>query len=282
MVDHGDLVVDHLGIGLVEVEALLENGLIVEVKRQAGGVVDARPLEAACFGLEHVIHAVAILVDPLSDRVTRIARVDFLGPVAAVGEDATRLRADQNVGGVRGDDELQRSERHHVRHAGGHTAGAVEIVALAAGRLVGDAVLEHLLILRRERSFLAASPRLGLIERRLPPGRAKTGRGNHGHRRDVALPRALPFGILRTVGGLGAAATHRSSAGHSDRAEQFSITHGVPPLDRLCGFIRPQLRCRSVRGRRHVPRAVLCRNLHPSAPCVSGAIAIERKVRCNS
>jgi hypothetical protein len=51
-----------------------------------------------------------------------------------------------------------------MRHAGGHAAGAVKIVALTAARLIGNAVLQNLLVLRGERGFLSASPRLGLIE----------------------------------------------------------------------------------------------------------------------
>jgi hypothetical protein len=43
IVDHGDFVVDDLGIGLIEVDALLENGLIVEVEGKAGRVLNARP-----------------------------------------------------------------------------------------------------------------------------------------------------------------------------------------------------------------------------------------------
>jgi hypothetical protein len=54
-----------------------------------------------------------------------------------------------------------------MRHAGRHAAGAVEIVALTALGLVGNAVIEDLLVLRSERGFLPASPWLGLIEGRL-------------------------------------------------------------------------------------------------------------------
>src|ERR1700730_17848487 len=101
MVDHGASIVIDLGIGLVEGDALLENGLIVEVKGKAGGVVDARPLEAARFGFENVIVAVAILVDPPSDRIARIAWLDILRPVAAGGEKSTHLPARQNRCGIR-------------------------------------------------------------------------------------------------------------------------------------------------------------------------------------
>src|SRR5215467_9455956 len=91
MVDHGDLVVNSIRIGLVAVNPLLENGLIVKVEGKTGGVVNARPFETARFDFEQVIVAVAILVDPLSNRIARIARLDLLGPVAAVGEDAPNL-----------------------------------------------------------------------------------------------------------------------------------------------------------------------------------------------
>src|SRR5260370_16655578 len=103
MVDHGDFVVDDFGIGLIEVDALLENGLIVEVKGKAAGVVDAWPLEAARLGFEHVIVAVAILVDPPSDRIARIAWLDLLGPLPAVGENPTTLPPDQILTSVPGD-----------------------------------------------------------------------------------------------------------------------------------------------------------------------------------
>src|SRR5215510_15970287 len=124
-----------------------------------------------------MIIAVANIVDPPSNRIARIARFDLLGPVAAVGEDAPNLCANQNIGGVRRDDELQRTECHHMRHAGGHAAGAVKIVALTAPRLVGNAGLQNLLILRGERGLLSESPRLGLIERRLTSRCAETGWG---------------------------------------------------------------------------------------------------------
>src|SRR5207247_1439951 len=47
MVDGGDLVHQHVGIGFVERDALLDDGLVVLVERNAGGLVDARALDAA-------------------------------------------------------------------------------------------------------------------------------------------------------------------------------------------------------------------------------------------
>src|SRR5215472_4629145 len=100
---------------------------------------------------------------------------------------------------MRLDDEFQRSECHHMRHAGWVAARAVEIVALTTPSLVGNAVRQNLLILRNERRFLSASPRLGLIERGLAPRRAKTRRRNHRDRGDPPLPRPLPFRISCTI-----------------------------------------------------------------------------------
>src|SRR5207245_6706620 len=100
MVDHGDFVVNNIRIGLVAVNPFLENGLIVKVERKTGGVIDARALEAARFDFEQVIVAVAINVDPPSNRIARIAWLDLLGPVAAVGEDAPNLGAAHNIGSV--------------------------------------------------------------------------------------------------------------------------------------------------------------------------------------
>ena len=70
VVDGGDLVDQDLGIGLVEMDALLEDAFIVPVKRQAGGVIDAGTSEAAGLDFERVVAAVAVGIDPLADRVS--------------------------------------------------------------------------------------------------------------------------------------------------------------------------------------------------------------------
>src|ERR1700746_483185 len=110
MVDHGDFVVEDFRIGLIGEKSFFENGLIVEVEGKAGGVINARALKATRFDFKHLIVAVAILVDPSSDRIALIGRLEKLGPVAAVGEDATivMLGVDQNISGIRRDNEFQR------------------------------------------------------------------------------------------------------------------------------------------------------------------------------
>ena len=92
VVEHGDLVVQQVRIVLVEMEPLLEGRLIVEVQRQPGRVVGARPLErAARLDFEHVVDAVAVLVDPVADRIALIGRLELGRPGASVGEDAAQV-----------------------------------------------------------------------------------------------------------------------------------------------------------------------------------------------
>ena len=86
-VDHRHLVVQELGIVLVEVNALLDDRLTVGVGRHAGRIERTRALQVAGLDLEHIEAAVAILVDPSADRIAEEGRRDLLGPVAAVGID---------------------------------------------------------------------------------------------------------------------------------------------------------------------------------------------------
>src|SRR6516165_2436571 len=88
MVDGGDLVVQEIAVGLVEIDALLDHGLIVLVHGNAGAVEGARPFQAAGLDRQQVVAAIAILVDPLADRVARKHRLHLLRPIAAVGIDA--------------------------------------------------------------------------------------------------------------------------------------------------------------------------------------------------
>src|SRR3981189_1032174 len=133
------------------------------MQRQAGCVVSAGTLEgAARLGFERGV--AAVLVDPSADRVARKGRFDLLRPVASVGEDATKIifAAQQDIGGVRRDDVFVRAECHHAWHAAWKTMGG-RVVAQSALGLVGHAVLQDLLILRRQRSLLSWSPGLGGI-----------------------------------------------------------------------------------------------------------------------
>src|SRR5437879_6169349 len=99
MVDHSDLVMKNVRIGLVEIESLLEDRLIIGMHGQATSVEDAGTFEVARLDLQHVVAAITVLVDPFSDRVTLIRRLDIRGPVAPVSEDPPIVVdvADQDV-----------------------------------------------------------------------------------------------------------------------------------------------------------------------------------------
>src|SRR5260221_197475 len=71
MIDGGNVVVQQIRGGLVEIDALLDDGLVVFVQRDAAGVEDAWTLHAAGLNHERVIAAVAVLIEPLADGITQ-------------------------------------------------------------------------------------------------------------------------------------------------------------------------------------------------------------------
>src|SRR6266853_5495014 len=72
MVDRGDFVMKEVGVILVEIDALLDDALIVRMKRQPAVFVGARPLEVAGLDFERVETAVAIAIEPFADRIAGI------------------------------------------------------------------------------------------------------------------------------------------------------------------------------------------------------------------
>src|SRR2546430_4497543 len=66
VVNHGDLVMGDVRIGLVDVKAFLDDGLVVSVQRNAGGVEGTRTAEAARLNDEHVVFAISVFIDPLA------------------------------------------------------------------------------------------------------------------------------------------------------------------------------------------------------------------------
>src|SRR5262249_55241903 len=89
MVDGRDIIMEQVWIGLVEIDALFDDGLVIGMQGDAGGVVDAWPFQAA--GLDHkgVVAAVAVLIEPLADGITQILRLRAVGGiVAAIRVDA--------------------------------------------------------------------------------------------------------------------------------------------------------------------------------------------------
>src|SRR5262245_47767679 len=68
IVDYRHFVMQDVWIRLVQVDSLFEDGLIVEVQRKAGEVVNARPFEwPSRLDFENVVAAVTVFVDPSAD-----------------------------------------------------------------------------------------------------------------------------------------------------------------------------------------------------------------------
>src|SRR4029453_14950041 len=86
----GDLVNQYILVGLVEIDALLYDGLAVVMQADAACLIGARALEAAGLHLERGIAAAGVRIDPLADRETVEGRLPLLRPFASIGEDAPR------------------------------------------------------------------------------------------------------------------------------------------------------------------------------------------------
>src|SRR5258708_22855230 len=80
-----------------------------------------RPAHAAGFGFERVVAAVAVGIEPFTDRVSGKPGLLGLRPVAPVGIDAARRKLgplEQDMGDVRREQGLEwRYTRHHPRHS---------------------------------------------------------------------------------------------------------------------------------------------------------------------
>jgi hypothetical protein len=81
MIYDGDLIMQNVPIGFVQIDAFLEYRLIVFVQRQAGSVEFPGALEPPGFNLQDVVAAFAALIYPSADRVARIGRLGLCGPI---------------------------------------------------------------------------------------------------------------------------------------------------------------------------------------------------------
>src|SRR5262249_40273758 len=133
IVDGRYLVDQDVKIALVERDALPDDGLVVFMQRKAGGLEGARALEIAGFGLERVVAAIAIGIEPLADRVARERRLLIGREAAPVGIDAARhVILEIDISDLWQDHELGRpDDRHDARHAG-RNAGKARVLALPA------------------------------------------------------------------------------------------------------------------------------------------------------
>ena len=205
-------------------ETLGDDGLVVPVQRDAGGVVGARSLEAAGLDLEHAVAAAAVGVAPLPDGIAGERQLDAFGEAAPVGIDSPRVVdvLHQDVRGLRRDHELHRLVGGHDPRHPGRQAGRGRIDALAAGRLVLEVLLEDELVFRRQRRLLAVAGRLRLVERGLA--------GDAGKPHPVPL--APEIRILRLIERQCAGECRRERRGERECADRIPEMHEEPPCDR--------------------------------------------------
>src|SRR5262249_1542928 len=254
-VDHGDLVVEDVGIGAVEIEAFLDDGLPIFVERDAARLIDPRALEPAGLDQKRVVAAGALAVDPSADGIAGKHRVvgHVRGPFASVGVDSAIVvnMLDQDVGRFgRHHDLHRRIGMHDARHAG-RQAKIGRIVALSALCLVSEARLMDRPVLGRERRLLSPAGRLGGIVA--------------AHAAIAANPLALEIDIFRVIPGSRACDCQAKCRGKRDGCDRTSIWNDWPPeiACRWCG------KAATVQASRlSMPKAAetLCRRDYTSCP----------------
>src|SRR5260221_1294750 len=166
VVDRGNLVAQNIGIGLVEADAVLDDGRIVRMERSAAGIVDAGTCHAAGLDFKRVEVAVAIPVGPVADRIADRGTRQLRRPAAAIGIDATNLAEpfQDDVGDLRHDDEVDGYIRDHDSRHAVRRAAITRIIALAAGSDIRKARLQDRLKLRFQRCLLPQALGLRSIE----------------------------------------------------------------------------------------------------------------------
>src|SRR5262245_42915005 len=210
-VHHSDVVPENVWVTLLQIEALLDDGLAVASERQAGDVIGARLAQVTRLHFEHVVLTVAILVDPLADGVACKGRIngDLGREVAPVGVDAPEVIAvvtHQNVGDLRRDDDLHGIvEIHHRRHSGWNAVGGRPIAGPAGLQVVLDRL-----------PFLLGFRGIGRKARNLAPIVGRSG----------AEPLALKGGIFAEIDDLCGRRRCEQGAGQRGSADQASVKHG--------------------------------------------------------
>src|SRR5215470_2344787 len=250
IVERGDLDDETVWIGLVLIDPLLEDALIIRVQRQAGVVIGAWSLEPARLDLEHAVAAGATLIDPGADRVARKRRLDEFGPRTPVGIDAARIvnMLHEDVRRVRRDDELGALVVvHDPRHAGRET-GVGRVAALPAGALLSEARLQECLKFGLQRGLLPPPRRLARIVARRP------GIGAH----PLALPVGI-FGFIERPGVAEGQADHRHQRHGSQR---IARAHFLSSLA-IAPDCLPELASLAALGSRQRPERNLARKPSP-------------------
>ena len=88
VVNDGDLIVQEIRVGLVEIDAFADDGLVVAVQGQARGVEGPGAKKTPRLRDEYVKSPIAIFVDPLAMGRAAKTFVDVRRPRASIGVDA--------------------------------------------------------------------------------------------------------------------------------------------------------------------------------------------------
>ena len=153
IVNRGDLVTQHVRIGLVEINALLDNRLIVLMQWNASHLKRAGAFQATGLDDQRVVATVAVLIEPTADRIAVELWIDghVGGKITPVSINAAVIVdvVNEDVRSLRRDYDFHRPVgRHDARHARRQTP-VRRIAGLPAECLVGQIGLENLLIFRR-------------------------------------------------------------------------------------------------------------------------------------
>jgi hypothetical protein len=84
----------HIAVGTIEIEPLLDDALIVPMQREAAVVVDAGAFKAASLNLERVVTTVSGRIEPSADGKPVEGGVETLRPIAPIGLDAPDIGMD--------------------------------------------------------------------------------------------------------------------------------------------------------------------------------------------
>src|SRR5262245_15198400 len=161
-IDGRDVVVKEAGT--VEVDALVNNGLVVRVQGMAIAVERAGAFEVTGFDLECVEAPVVVGIKPFADRIAVEGWLFVFRPGASIGVDAPPAAVvEPYIGGLRRNDELDALLRRHGAWHAARNAAIGQVVALSAVSLVLEAGFVDGLIFRRQRNVLAATGRLARV-----------------------------------------------------------------------------------------------------------------------
>src|SRR5262245_55691645 len=94
---------EEVDVGLVEVDPFPDDALAILVQGKAAAVEETRPFEITCFGFEHVVMSVPVLVDPSADAVAGEGGLNGCRPRPSVGKNSSMTvvnMINENVGGL--------------------------------------------------------------------------------------------------------------------------------------------------------------------------------------